>query len=664
MNQEYRILQIDPYLKSFAADIALRMNRYKTHRRRLVEDGQSISSFANGHLYFGFHATEAGWAYREWAPNAQAISLIGDFNEWNPENHRLKRLENGVWELLVTGDLPHGSRVRLKLKANGHTYDRIPLYCKRVVQDPDSNVFDGMIWSPPLPYEWRHEAFLPQRPLYIYECHIGMSGEKEGVSSFLEFADHVLPRIHKLGYTAIQIMAIMEHPYYGSFGYQVSNFFAVSSRFGTPEEFKLLVDRAHSMGIAVIMDLVHSHTVKNTVEGLAEFDGTDYQFCHQGNRGHHPDWHTRLFNYGKPEVQHFLLSNVKYWLTEYRLDGFRFDGVTSMLYHHRGRGVSFDAYHKYFSMNADLEAIAYLQLAAELAKEINPNCMLIAEDMSGMPGMCLPIADGGIGFDYRLGMGLPDLLIKMMRIKDEHWHLGSLWHELTNRRPLEKVIGYTESHDQAIVGDKTLMHWLADQDVYWHMSKGDHHERTERAISLHKLLRFITCTAGGEGYLNFMGNEFGHPEWIDFPREGNGWSYKYARRQWSLADDAGLKYEYLAHFDAAMLSFLKREGLHQEPAQLLYIHESDKIVAFIKGRYTFLFNFHAENSYVHKLEDPSSFQLVFHSAWQQFGGFVDDALNTGLLREDGAVVDRRTAVVLEKVQKGLQYPRENHVFPA
>jgi 1,4-alpha-glucan branching enzyme len=504
-----------------------------------------------------------------------------------------------------------------------------------------------MVWNPPVPFNWNDKGFVPQQPLYIYECHIGMSGEKESVSSFLEFADNVLPRIKKQGYTAIQIMAIMEHPYYGSFGYQVSNFFAVSSRFGMPEDFKALVDKAHSMGIAVIMDLVHSHTVKNTVEGLAEFDGTDYQFCHHGNKGDHPDWHTRLFNYGKPEVQHFLLSNIKYWLTEYHLDGFRFDGVTSMLYHHHGRGTAFDNYKKYFSMDTDLESITYLQLATELTKEVNTNSILIAEDMSGMPGMCLPITDGGIGFDYRLGMGLPDLLIKMMKTKDENWHMGKFWNELTNRRSQEKVIGYTESHDQALVGDKTLMFWLADHDMYWNMNKDGKNERIDRAIALHKILRFITCAVGGDGYLNFMGNEFGHPEWIDFPREGNGWSYKYARRQWSLVDNPNLKYEYLYNFDAAMLSFLTSNDLYKEPARLLLVHESNKVLSFIKGNYTFIFNFHPSNSYVHMLSDTSAFKLVFHSAWHRFGGFVDEVLNTGLLCKDGVVIDRRTAVVLK-----------------
>lgn len=644
---EYQILQLDPYLQPFAEDIKLRMKRYEENKKHLASNGQPLSSVVNGHLYYGFHCIENGWVYREWAPNAQEIFLIGDFNDWNDQSHKMTKLENGNWELKVEGEIPHLSKVRLKIKANDCTFERIPLYCKRVLQNNESKGFDGIIWSPPEDFKWNDEGFIPQKPLHIYECHIGMSSEKEEVSTFAEFAENVLPRIKKLGYTAIQIMAIMEHPYYGSFGYQVSNLFAVSSRFGTPDDLKGLVDKAHSQGLAVIMDIVHSHVVKNTVEGLSEFDGTDYQFCHHGDKGEHLTWNTRLFNYGKSEVQHFLLSNVKYWMTEYHLDGFRFDGVTSMLYHHHGIGVAYDNYSKYFSMDTDVDAVTYLQLAATVAKEVNPNSILIAEDMSGMPGMCLPIEYGGIGFDYRLNMGLPDYFIKMMKTSEENWNLGSLFHELTSSRVKEKTIGYTESHDQALVGDKTLLFWMTDSDMYWHMNKNGSNERIDRAIALHKMLRFITCAIGGDGYLNFMGNEFGHPEWIDFPREGNGWSCKYARRQWSLVDNPDLKYQYLNNFDMAMLEFLSNSEINEASTQFLLVHEDKKILAFIKGDYTFIFNFHTGDSYKHELEDTSNFEIVFDTAWERFGGFINEEKNEGLKCQDGFVVDRRSAMVIK-----------------
>ena len=646
-SREYRIFEIDPTLQPFAQDIKLRMDRYAETRKKLLPANEPLSSIANGHLHFGFQVTENGWTYREWAPNAEEIALIGDFNNWNDQSHKLSKTDNqGNWTLYVDGSIPHGSRVKLKIKTKDQAFYRIPLYCKRVVQDWTSHNCDGVIWNPPESYRWRDREFIPKKPLYIYECHVGMSSEREEISFFTEFAENVLPRIKKLGYTAIQIMAIMEHPYYGSFGYQVTNLFAVSSRFGTPEEFKALVDKAHSMDIAVIMDLVHSHVAPNTVEGLAEFDGTEHQFCHKGARGTHPAWHTRLYNYGKPEVLHFLLSNIKYWLTEYHLDGFRFDGVTSMLYHHHGLGVNFVRNSQYFSPDTDLEALSYLQMAAELCKEINPRGILIVEDMSAMPGMCLPLADGGVGFDYRLNMGLPDYLIKLVKTKDENWFLGTLWYELTNRRPEEKSIGYTESHDQALVGDKTLIFWLADQDMYWHMRKDDANENIDRAMSLHKMLNLITCAIGGEGYLNFMGNEFGHPEWIDFPREGNGFRYKYARRQWSLVDNKELKYEYLNAFHGAMLGFLAGKDMQEKETRLLFIHEDNKIIAFSRGNCIFIFNFHPRNSYKYEI-DSGQVKVAFHTAWERFGGFVDEKDNTGLLAEDAVIVDRRTAVVLE-----------------
>lgn len=643
MDKPYRILTLDPYLKPYEKDIALRMKLYKAARKRLNAEN-SLAAFANGHHYYGFHPDEDGWVYREWAPGADRLALVGDFNGWDDQRTPLKRLLDGNWEVHVKGALPHGSKVRLKVTRQGKTFDRIPLYIRHLVQDQATGAFDGVIWSPAA-YEWHDQDFKPQGPLYIYECHIGMAGEKQGVSTFRDFVKDVLPRVQKLGYTAIQVMAVMEHPYYGSFGYQVSNFFAVSSRFGTPEDLKAFVDAAHQMGIRVIMDLVHSHMVKNTVEGPSLFDGTETQFCHQGPRGDHPAWQTRLFDYGKPQVQHFLLSNVKYWLEEYHLDGFRFDGVTSMLYHHHGLGVNFDNYAKYFSMATDTDAVTYLQLAAALTKELKPDSVLIAEDMSGMPGMCIDISDGGMGFDYRLNMGLPDFLIKLMKTSDESWDLGKLWYELTNRRPGEKVVGYTESHDQALVGDKTLMFWLADKEMYWHMQKDDPSLVIDRAMSLHKMLRLITCAAGGDGYLNFMGNEFGHPEWIDFPREGNGWSYQYCRRQWHLADDPNLKFQYLEAFDKAMVAFLKAL-----PAggRLESVDAKSKTIVFTRGGDIFIFNFHPTQSFVYPLKAPEHFTIKLHTAWKAFGGHVDETLNEGLFRPDGVVADRRTALVIRR----------------
>ncbi|MDD3411873.1 MAG: alpha-amylase family glycosyl hydrolase, partial [Eubacteriales bacterium] len=482
------ILKIDPWLAPFEEDLTRRMDRYRSVKKALLGDeGRSLGDFANGALYYGFHRTETGWVYREWAPAAQALHLIGDFNGWNRQSHPLRSVGGGNWEIELEGRdaLTNGGHVKVEVMHDCQCTDHIPLYMTRVVQNKQDNTFSGEIWD--VPYEWHDADFKPSAnvPPTIYEAHVGMATEAERIGTYLEFAEQMLPRIKRDGYNTVQLMAIMEHPYYASFGYQVSNFFAASSWYGTPDELKKLIDTAHGLGISVLLDIVHSHAAPNSAEGINKFDGTEFQFFHEGPRGDHREWGTKLFNYGKHEVLHFLLSNIKFWLTEYHFDGFRFDGVTSMLYQDHGLGTAFDSYQKYFSLNTDDEAITYLQLAAELAHQTRPGSVLIAEDMSAMPGMCLPIEDGGIGFDYRLAMGVPDFWIRTIKTRrDEDWDILQMWHELTTRRPAEKNIGYAESHDQALVGDKTIMFWLADKEMYWHMDRNSQSVQIDRAIAL------------------------------------------------------------------------------------------------------------------------------------------------------------------------------------
>ena len=597
----YAITRIDPWLEPHAGDIELRMDRFKGKRWQLVEGAETLADFANGHLFFGFHRTADGWVVREWLPGADEVRLIGDFNDWNQESHPLEKGENGVWEITLKGKnaLKHGQFAKLWVRKGSNWFDRLPAYCTKVSMDEKMKRLCSQVWDPKEAFEWTDEAFMKQAPAapLIYEAHVGMAQDREGIGTYREFADNVLPRIQKLGYNTIQLMAIQEHPYYGSFGYQVTNFFAAAHWYGVPEELKYLVNKAHGMGIRVLLDVVHSHACPNVGEGLQLQDGTDEQYFLSGGEGWHPAWGTRLFNYGRPEVLHFLLSNLKFWQTEYHFDGFRFDGVTSMIYHDHGLGSAFTNYDMYFNMNTDLEALNYLQLANELIHEVNPNATTVAEDMSGMPGMCLPIEDGGIGFDYRLAMGEPDYWIKLLKdTRDEDWNMNALWHEMTTRRPQEKVIGYCESHDQALVGDKTIIFRMADAEMYTGMNKDYHTLTMDRAIELHKIIRLYTMSLGGNGYLNFMGNEFGHPEWIDFPREGNGWSYKYCRRQWSLVDNPNLKYEWLNDFDAAMIQLARERKLLDDPyAVSLWIDPERKIITFSRGKLLFVFNFH--NSY-------------------------------------------------------------------
>ena len=623
----YKILKIDPYLADFEQDINLRMDNFSKKRKELLGDSQKISDFANGYKYFGFHRTENGWVYREWAPAAEAVFLTGDFNNWDTQSCRLENLGNGIFEVYLDGrdTLAAGQKIQTVILHNGDFLRRIPLYATRVVQDKDTHLWCAELENTLDNFNWSDADFKAPRTPIIYECHIGMAQEKYDVGTYEEFRTLILPRIKKLGYNTIQIMAIMEHPYYGSFGYQVSNFFAATSRCGKSEELKKLIDTAHKMGIAVLLDVVHSHAVKNTNEGLNEFDGTEYQFFHTGDRGNHSAWGTKLFNYGKNEVLHFLLSNLKYWMEIFHFDGFRFDGVTSMLYHDHGLGSAFSNYSMYFSLNTDTEAVTYLQLANELIHEINPYALSIAEDMSGMPGMCIDIADGGIGFNYRLSMGVPDLWIKTLKeCSDEQWDIFKIWYELTSRRPKEKNIGYCESHDQALVGDKTIMFRLCDAEMYTGMNQFNGNVIIDRGIALHKMIRLLTSSLAGEGYLNFMGNEFGHPEWIDFPREGNNWSYHYCRRQWSLVDNEALRYKQLNLFDNAMIHLLRKERLLKKAAESRWLHQEDKVIIYNKGDVVFAFNFHPEKSfdgYFVPVKEEGKYKVLLSSDDAVYGGF-------------------------------------------
>ena len=665
--KKLKILEYDPNLAAFEGDLNERMRRYKARKKQLLGKGQTLSDFASGHLYYGFHKTKTGWVYREWAPAAEAMHLIGDFNGWDRQSHPMKAVGEGNWEIELKGvrTLRHLSRVKVAVTSNGQTQDRIPLYATYVTQDKTTKTFSANIWNPRKAFEWTDAGFRPKRnvPPLIYEAHVGMATEEERVGTYLEFMRDMLPRIKADGYNTVQLMAIMEHPYYASFGYQVANFFAASSWYGTPDDLKALINRAHELGLSVLLDLVHSHAVKNTAEGINCFDGTNGQFFKEGDAGNHPAWDSKVFDYGKTGVIHFLLSNIKFWMEEYHFDGFRFDGVTSMIYLDHGLGSAFTDYRMYFSMNTDVDAITYLQLATELIHDIKRGSVAIAEEMSGMPGMCLPIKEGGIGFDYRLSMGLPDFFIKTIKEKqDGDWNMGKLYYELISRRPGEKCIAYAESHDQALVGDKTIMFRLADKEMYWGMNRGYENMIVERAVALHKMIRLVTIAAGGEGYLNFMGNEFGHPEWIDFPREGNGWSFAHARRLWSLAENGYLRYELLGNFDKAMIALIREHNvLAYGMPRCLRQHESDQILAFEKGGCVFVFNFHPTNSQ-QSLFVPApelgDYKVVLSSDDKAFGGYdrVDKSVVYHTWAHDEQMGDgfaiylpARTAVVLRKV---------------
>ena len=646
---------MDPYLEPFEEAIEARHKRIMDARDQFSVDG-SLSEGLNNHLYYGLHRTDdGGWVFREWAPHANRIYLIGEFNNWKRTSaYTLSPTGSGNWEIkLPEMFLHHGELYKLFIEWPGGGGERLPSYVRRVVQDPVTKVFSAQVWDPAVPYVWKNEGPGPRPHPLIYECHIGMSSEEEKVATFEEFRVNVLPHVHALGYDTIQVMALQEHPYYGSFGYQVSNFYALSSRFGTPEEFKHLVDDAHGMGIAVVMDIVHSHSVDNEAEGLSLFDGRDDLYFYSGPQGHHPAWGSRCFDYGKNETKYFLLSNCKFWMQEYHLDGFRFDGVTSMLYWDHGLGKDFVGYDNYFNAGVDENAVTYLALAAMLVKEINPDAITIAEDMSGMAGLAAPFEAGGLGFDFRMAMGIADHWIKWIKEKtDEQWSMGEIWWELTNKRSDEKTISYAECHDQALVGDKTIIFRLIDKEMYTSMNMDSKNLVVDRGIALHKMIRLVTLATAGDGYLTFMGNEFGHPEWIDFPREGNGWSYKYARRQWSLCKPDYLRYKYLMNFDSDIIHLFREENLLDSKPELIVADEEKKVLIFRRKNFIFAFDFNPSESFFgYAFDAPAGeWKLELDSDEKRYDGF--ERLKEGELhKSDGkltAYLTSRCALVFRK----------------
>jgi 1,4-alpha-glucan branching enzyme len=618
----------DIALQEFSVPISGRIQRAYEKERQLLGEMKSLDEFAVGYLYYGLHRHENSWIIREWAPNATKIYLLGDFCNWEcREEYALQPIGNGNWSLEIPlNKFKHQDLYKLHMCWHGGSGDRVPAWANRVVQDSHTHVFSAQVWIPENPYQWKNQTPAMSKdfsPL-IYEAHVGMATENYGVGTYEEFRKNVLPEVKKSGYNTLQLMAVQEHPYYGSFGYHVSSFFSASSRFGTPDELKALIDDAHGMGLYVIMDIVHSHAVKNEVEGISRYDGTLYQFFHEGTRGDHPAWDSRCFDYGKNEVLHFLLSNCKYWLDVYKFDGYRFDGVTSMLYNDHGLGTAFMSYKQYYDGNQDDDAIVYLKLANKLIHQVNPNAISIAEEMSGMPGLATPLEQGGYGFDYRLAMGIPDYWVKTVKEKRlEFWHVGDLYYNLSNKRPDEKTIHYAESHDQALVGDKTLIFWLMDKDMYFDMHVGHKNIVVDNGIALHKMIRLITLATCGNGYLNFMGNEFGHPEWIDFPGLHNNWSYHYARRQWSLAKNKELKYLYLGCFDRKMIGFFKKSNLISKPLGYPRIqNDGDQVLAFERGKYVFVFNFNPFKSFTDYIFEVTKghYKVVLDTDQTEFGG--------------------------------------------
>ncbi|KAK5095265.1 alpha-1,4-glucan branching enzyme [Lithohypha guttulata] len=645
------IIDLDPWLGDFRDALKSRFAKAKRWIDTFDQHEGGLEKFSRGYEKFGFTFADNGdITYREWAPNATQAYLTGDFNGWNRDSHPMTKNAYGVWELVLPARdgvpaIAHNTKIKISMVIpGGERIERLPVWITRVTQDLNvSPVYDAVLWNPPKSERYVFKHPRPPKPesVRIYEAHVGISTPELKVGTYKEFTQTMIPRIKYLGYNVIQLMAVMEHAYYASFGYQVNSFFAASSRYGTPDDLKELIDTAHANGITVLLDVVHSHASKNTLDGLNMFDGSDHLYFHEGAKGRHELWDSRTFNYGHHEVLRFLLSNLRFWMDEYHFDGFRFDGVTSMLYTHHGIGTGFSGgYHEYFGPSVDEDGVVYLMIANEMLHNLYPSCITIAEDVSGMPGLCVRLSLGGVGFDYRLAMAVPDMYIKLLKEKDDdQWDLGNIAFTLTNRRHGEKTIAYAESHDQALVGDKSLMFWLADAQMYTNMSTlSEFTPVIERAMALHKMIRLVTHSLGGEGYLNFEGNEFGHPEWLDFPRAGNDNSFWYARRQLNLTEDKLLRYKFLNDFDRAMQLTEEKYGwLHSPQAYISLKNESDKVLVFERAGLLWIFNFHPSKSFTDYrvgVEQAGVYRVVLDSDWMEFGGFGRNDRNTRFFTTD------------------------------
>eukprot|EP00741_Cyanophora_paradoxa_P005646 tig00000923_g5473.t1 len=613
----------DPSLAPYRADLQHRSDAYFRLLDRVSKEPGGLEAFSRSYEEFGLvrvtRGGRSGIQYREWAPGARGVFLFGEFNNWNRTAVPCQRDPYGHWTAWLPDhpdgrpQIPHGTKVKVSILTEmGYHVERIPAWIRYAVQQHGAVGYDGVAW-------WEAPAFFHPRPappasLRIYEAHVGIATEE-----------------HRLGYTAVQLMGIQEHAYYGSAGYHVTNFFAVSSRFGeaagappsprlrgrlepAPPAPRPRAEAAPAPVLAqVLVDIVQAHASSNVRppapppappprlespalpakvnDGINLFDGTDSWLFHYGAAGRHPLWDSRMFDFGNYETVRFLLSNLRFFLDVYNVDGFRFDGVTAMLYKHRGAHVSFSgAYGEYFGPQTDLDACAYLALANHVVHAALPGAVTIAEDVSGMPGLARPVAAAGLGFDYRLAMGLPDLWFRNMRVRDEDWYMDGILAHLFGRRRLEKTVAYAESHDQAPPprpappppGPSPGAHRHRPRslppaarrrwEIYTHMSCSSPRTVTvDRALALHKMIRLITFGFGGEAYLTFMGNEFGHPD------------YAYARRQWHLIREHGLRFGYLLALEEDMIRLDDAFRFLPAPHRASTMHhEEHKVIACVQ----------------------------------------------------------------------------------
>jgi 1,4-alpha-glucan branching enzyme len=474
---------------------------------------QDVYLFREGNLFhaygkLGAHAGEQdgrrGVFFRVWAPNAQSAAVFGDFNDWDPQHHRLAPRGDytGIWEAFVP-DVAPGARYKYRIVSRqGEAFDKSDPYAFRTEVPPETA---SVVWD--LGYGWEDHDWLARRggtnalsaPMSIYEVHLG-SWRRAADGTFLNYRDmahQLADYVHELGFTHVELLPVMEHPFYGSWGYQVTGFFAPTARYGTPQDFMYLVDHLHGRGIGVILDWVPSHFPQDG-HGLTYFDGT-YLYEHADRRqGYHPEWGSYIFNYGRAEVRDFLASSALFWLDRYHADGLRVDAVASMLYldYSRKSGEWIPNRH---GGNENLEAIAFLKSLNEAVYREQPDTQTIAEESTAWPLVSRPTYRGGLGFGLKWNMGwMHDTLAYFAQDpiyrRFHHDKLTfSIWYAFTENFLLPL------SHDEVVYGKRSLLGKMPGDE--W-----------QKFANLRLLFGYMWAHPGKK--LLFMGGEFGQrSEW-------------------------------------------------------------------------------------------------------------------------------------------------------
>ena len=472
--------------------------------------------FAEGTHYrawqrFGAHRMtighETGVHFAVWAPNAQRVSVIGDFNRWDGRTHAMRRLiPSGVWEIFIP-DLADGTPYKYEVRTNaGHLLQKADPYARQFEVPPNSA---SVIWSDGA-YRWGDSDWLQDResfggwhdrPMSIYEVHLGswrrVPEESYRPLTYRELATTMVPYVREMGYTHIELMPVLEHPFTGSWGYQVIGFFAPTSRFGTPDDFRYFVDECHRHGLGVILDWVPGHFPKDE-HGLAHFDGTALYEHADPRQGEHREWGTLVFNYGRNEVRSFLFSSALFWLEEFHLDGLRVDAVASMLYLDYSRNEG-EWIPNQFGGRENLEAVAFVQQLNTVTHGRAPGTITIAEESTSWPAVSRPVYVGGLGFSYKWNMGWMHDILEYIHENPVHrrWHHGKITFSMLYAFTENFILPF--SHDEVVHGKGSMLDKMPGD--LW-----------QKYATLRALYGYMYGHPGKK--LLFMGSEFGQwREW-------------------------------------------------------------------------------------------------------------------------------------------------------